>query len=302
MDQSDSRPRALVTGITGFTGQYLKTELEHLGYQVFGTTQNEDLASPTVRHIDLRSASEVESLVHESQPEVVAHLAAVSNVAHGSVDEIYATNVVGTRSLLVALAQLDKSPTSVLLASSANIYGTAASGLDETAIPSPQNDYAVSKLAMEYAAQLWAEKLPITIVRPFNYTGVGQSENFLVPKLVRSFAQRQNQLELGNIEVSRDFSDVRTLVWAYGQLLSKPKPGEIFNVASGTSTSIKQILEFLSEVTNHTPRVVSIESLKRGNELQNLVGNAEKLWTTIGNPPVSTFEDTLRWMLGAAKP
>ncbi|MFZ6649805.1 GDP-mannose 4,6-dehydratase, partial [Undibacterium sp. TJN25] len=110
---------------------------------------------------------QLQHAVHDIQPDVVAHLAAISFVAHGDADAIYRTNVVGTRNLLDALASLPTKPRAVLLASSANIYGNTNTGiLAETEPAQPANDYGVSKLAMEHVARLWMDQLPITITRP----------------------------------------------------------------------------------------------------------------------------------------
>ena len=178
-------PRALVTGLGGFTGRYLASELEAAGYRVFGTAHGNDPLGPDMFAVDLGNREDLHRVVAEVRPDVVAHLAAISFVAHGDVEAIYRVNVVGTRNLLEVLAGLDKRPMAVLLASSANIYGNAAvEVIDELVAPSPANDYAVSKLAMEFMARLWLERLPVVIARPFNYTGVGQSESFLLPKIV----------------------------------------------------------------------------------------------------------------------
>jgi nucleoside-diphosphate-sugar epimerase len=102
----------------------------------------------------------------------------------------------------------------------------------------PGNDYAVSKLSMEHMAALWQPLLPITVVRPFNYTGAGQASDFLIPKIVEHFRGHQQTIRLGNVEVSRDFSDVRTVAWFYSQLALKAYPGEVFNLSSGSTHSI----------------------------------------------------------------
>ncbi len=172
--------RALITGINGFTGKYVSEELENAGYTVYGTgAVVADL--PRYFQVDLLDKQGLEDVVREVQPTVVAHLAAIAFVGHGVADDFYHVNLIGTRNLLEALALNAKGLEAVLLASSANVYGNSVEGvLTEGTLPNPANDYAVSKLAMEYMAKLWLDKLPLFIVRPFNYTGIGQSEGFFV--------------------------------------------------------------------------------------------------------------------------
>ena len=133
-----TQKRALITGLAGFTGRYLASELESAGYQVFGTAHvNEPLGKDMVA-VDLCNGDELERAVAEIRPDVVAHLAAISFVAYGDVEAIYRTNVIGTRNLLDSLANLADKPRAVLLASSANIYGNASVDLiDESVAPSP---------------------------------------------------------------------------------------------------------------------------------------------------------------------
>ncbi|KHK87599.1 UNVERIFIED_CONTAM: GDP-6-deoxy-D-lyxo-4-hexulose reductase, partial [Mumia flava] len=228
--------KVLITGVRGFTGQHLLKELLNAGHEVCGLAHTPaPEASVRVHVCDLLDRTALTEVLAREQPEAVVHLAAIAFVAHGDARAIYETNVVGTRNLLDAIHTSGCRPKSVLLASSANIYGNAdREVIDESTPAAPANDYAVSKLAMEYMARLWEDKLPITIVRPFNYTGVGQSPNFLLPKIVSHFRERKPVLELGNLHVVRDFSDVRSVVAAYGRLLDERFAGQTFNVCSGT--------------------------------------------------------------------
>jgi nucleoside-diphosphate-sugar epimerase len=240
-------------------------------------------------------------VVVEVRPDVVAHLAAISFVAHGDAEAIYRTNVVGTRNLLETLAGLEKRPRAVLLASSANIYGNApVEVIDESVLPSPANDYAVSKLAMEYMARLWMDRLPITIVRPFNYTGVGQGAQFLLPKIVGHFQRGERVIELGNIDVERDFSDVRMVAQAYAALLDKAPTGEVFNVCSGEANSLKDVLAMMAEIAGYEIEVRVNPAFVRANEVKRLQGNCGKLLGAVGALDGIPLRETLRWMYANA--
>ena len=142
-------------------------------------------------------------------------------------------------------------PPAKVLASSANVYGNLQPGLLSESNPvNPANDYAVSKLAMEYMARLWIPKLPVAIARPFNYTGVGQSESFLIPKIVTHFVHRKHRIELGNMDVWREFNDVRDVVHAYRMLLEARPVGQVVNVCSSNLVSLRDALALASEPLN----------------------------------------------------
>ena len=293
--------RVLVTGLRGFTGRYVQAALAQRGWEVCGLGEQTDLAdSAALAHA-----------VAQARPQAVIHLAAIAFVGHGNADTdadaFYRVNLLGTRHLLAALAQLPQPPARVLLASSANVYGNQTGGmLDESTPPQPANDYAVSKLAMEHMARLWAPRLPITIVRPFNYTGVGQSADFLLPKIVAHFRRRATSIELGNLDVWRDFSDVRAVADAYGRLLDAPAAaavGVTVNLCSGQSHSLRDIIAMAQDITGHRIDVQVNPAFVRANEVKTLLGNPAQLHALIGadwaSPPL---HDTLRWMLEAPAP
>lgn len=296
--------RALITGLSGFTGHYLAQELLAAGYHVVGTVVPGDTSFDgsgiEAVAVDLCDRDAVAAMVERSAPDVVAHLAGIAFVGHANVEAIYRVNVVGTRNLLEALANCAKPPSSVLLASSANIYGNADVALiDESVAPAPANDYAVSKLAMEYMARLWMDKLPITIVRPFNYTGVGQAENFLLPKIVSHFRRHAERIELGNIAIARDFSDVRMVARSYRKLLAAAPRGEVFNVCSGTPHSLSSVIEMMGEIAGYQIEVQVNPAFVRANDVLQLTGDNSKLRAVIGDLAPTPLPDTLRWMYQA---
>jgi len=289
--------RILVTGLAGFTGRHLRPLLEQHGHEVHGIAALDEPGAAQLHAADLLDAARIAQVVRELRPQHVLHLAAVSFVAHGDAAEIYATNIVGTRNLLRALADADTPPHSVVLASSANIYGNATQEpIVEDCPPQPMNDYAVSKCAMEQMAALWSPRLPITVVRPFNYTGVGQSENFLIPKIVAAFRRRAPEIELGNIDVERDFSDVRDVCEVYRRLIALA-PGGVFNVCSGEAISLREVLALAQELTGHAPAIRVNPEFVRDNEVRRLRGSGAKLDAAIGRWPRHPMRETLRWML-----
>lgn len=298
--------KILVTGADGFTGRYLAAELQRAGYEVHGLV-HKPVASGKVPGVsalhvaDLSDAARLAAVVNEVQPDKVAHLAAIAFVAHGDIEAIYRTNLVGTRHLLEALAQSNAPLDAVLLASSANVYGNSVGGvLDENTPPAPANDYAVSKLAMEYAARLYAGRLPLIMARPFNYTGVGQAESFLIPKIVNHVRRRAPLIELGNLDVARDFSDVRNVVQLYRRLLEQPAAvGQTFNVCSGQAWSLNDVLAMVREISGHDFEVRVNPAFVRQNEVKTLLGSRAKLDAVVGEVPEIALRDTLRWMLEA---
>jgi nucleoside-diphosphate-sugar epimerase len=292
--------RALVTGLRGFTGYYMARELAEAGYRVFGTVLPGEETGPDIFEVDLCERAAVAAMVEQVQPDVVVHLAGIAFVAHSNAELMYRVNVVGTRNLLEALAGARHQSSAVLLASSANIYGNADVALiDENVAPSPANDYAVSKLAMEYMARLWIDKLPIIIARPFNYSGRGQDENFLLPKIVSHFQRREPRIELGNLAISRDFSDVRMVAKCYRRLLAASPAGQAFNICSGRSNSLSEVIDTLSDIAGYRIEVEVNPAFVRANDVLTLAGSNDKLASVVGAIDPAPLAETLRWMYQA---
>ena len=293
--------RALITGLAGFTGHYLARELTSAGYEVHGLGEG---ASPVANYhqVDLGDPIALREVIARVQPAVVAHLAAIAFVGYGDADAFYRVNVVGTRNLLEALATVATGLECVLLASSANVYGNATEGvIDEEVRPDPANDYAVSKLSMEYVARLWQPKLPIVMVRPFNYTGVGQTEDFLLPKIVGHFCRAADRIELGNLDVWRDFNDVRAVAAAYRGLIEAPERsvGQVFNVCSGQATSLREVIALMEAISGNRVEVVVNPAFVRQNEVKVLTGSAERLRAVLPCWQPIPLRDTLGWMYEA---
>lgn len=297
--------KILITGASGFTGRYLSSALVNDGHEVIGITHGKsekDVSSNFESHVcNLTDLDTVHRLFSDIKPDKVIHLAAIAFVGHGLADDIYKTNVIGSRNLLEAASSVGEID-AVLLASSANIYGNRTSGpISENAEPNPANDYAVSKISMEYVAQLYIEKLPIIIARPFNYTGVGQSVNFIIPKIIDHIKRREPIIELGNLNVSRDFSDVRDVVQSYTALLnSSDAVGQVFNICSGKSHSLDDVISMIRGLSDHEFSIRVNPSFVRKNEVETLWGDRSRLEAMTGQQPSYELHDTLAWMLGSS--
>ena len=295
--------RVLITGAEGFTGHYLAGQLNAAGHEVHGLVRHQHPPGTlhSVHIADLLEPQSLDAVMRAVRPDWVVHLAAIAFVAHGNVDDIYRTNVVGTRNVLQAVVDAETPVQRVLLASSANIYGNAAADrLDESTPPQPANDYAVSKLAMEYVARLYAARVPLVVTRPFNYTGVRQSPSFLLPKIVDHFRRRAPVIELGNLDVARDFLDVRTVVWYYHRLLEAPSTaGGTFNICSGHAWSLGDVLDLARTISGHSIEVRVNPAFLRSDEVKRLCGNPAKLEAATGSAPLIELPQTLRWMLEA---
>ncbi len=296
--------RAFITGADGFTGTYLAHALRLRGFFVTGLFRTEPQHETARQHFDqiivadLLDEAQLANAVELSSPTVVAHLAAISSVDHANVREMYETNIVGTRSLLMQICKSAPQVASILLASSANIYGNSAENFINEDCPAlPANDYGVSKLAMEYLAKTWFDKLPITLVRPFNYTGIGQSERFVIPKIVDHFVRRASEIELGNTNVFRDYSDVRDVADAYAQLLVKPMPSKTFNVASGVASSLQEVIDSLRLITGHNLNIRVNPEFVRKDEIISLRGDDRRLRASVELKTKKRLNETLRWMV-----
>ena len=280
--------RILLTGAAGFTGLRFTEAAQQAGY----------IIHPLLA--DLTDAKALATEIATAAPDFVVHLAGISAVTHEDEEAIYRVNLFGTLNLLKALVALPQAPQRVLLVSSANVYGnTEKSPIDESTCPAPVNHYAISKLAMEHMSSTYADRLPMVIVRPFNYTGVGHDVRFVIPKLVEHFVQRAESIELGNLEVEREFNDVRSVCEIYLRLLQLGKPGQAYNVCSGRPVSLSTVIDKLEHITGHKMQIKINPAFVRANEVHRLCGNPAKLEACIGKIDHPALEETLSMMLSA---
>lgn len=290
--------RALITGISGFTGGHLAHHLASLGWPVAGFAR-------TGTHLrgDLADRASVRTALAETDPDVVIHLAGALRAREP--DELYVANVLGTVSLLEAIVELQIRPVVIVVSSSA-VYGAAGGDepIDERVEARPRTHYGASKLAQEAVAQRYvdAHGLPIVRVRPFNLLGPGLSPELacgaFAERIVR--AERDptvGSLRTGNLDALRDFTDVRDVVRAYAALAECGQPGEVYNVCSQRSVSIRHCVETLVQ---RAARPIDIEldpALLQQTDVAIQTGSHAKLAALTGWAPTIPIERSLEDML-----
>ncbi|WP_174278211.1 NAD-dependent epimerase/dehydratase family protein [Sphingomonas bacterium] len=280
--------RVAVTGADGFTGRYLLPELARRGHE------------PVPLVADIADARALAAEVTAAAPDAIVHLAARAFVADDDYAGFYTVNQVGTFHLLDATARA-RPGARVILASTAQVYGAQAAGLlveDRPVLPA--NHYALSKAAMEAGSRFWADRLRITVVRPFNYTGVGQEGRYLVPKIIDHFRRRAPLIELGNLDVRRDFGDVRAVADAYAGLLEASAPPAVVNVAAGVLESVRGIVARLEALTGHAMDVRVNPAFVRADDVPELGGDVGRLRAALPGWRPRPLAETLPWMLDAA--
>lgn len=293
----------LVTGAGGFAAGYVADALRSRGHRVVGLAHAK-LTIPlggafaATEAADLRVLADVRRAIRVLLPDAVVHLAAISHVAFGNASEIYETNVIGTHNLMQALAEVGPISGPTAIVSSANVYGNRQGGaLHEALTPRPQSDYAISKLAGEFIGDVFSARVRNFIVRPFNYTGVGQSRSFLIPKIVYHVQQQAQRIELGNMNIARDFSDVRFFADVLAKLMDLDLDGARVNICSGFAYSLSAVLDLVARLSGTHLKVETNPALVRENEVERLWGDNTKLQSLLGPIEGPSLEETLRWML-----
>ena len=319
--------RILITGATGFVGKHLIAFLEAEEnrskrgprLEITGTCFPEKpehcrdfcAAVPRVKLIslDLRDPEAVETAVAAVRPDRIFHLAAISHVrvSWEKRRETIETNLLGTFNLFEA-ARKHAPSARILFVSSSDVYGRQSPRrmpLREDSRPNAVSPYAFTKLSGETLAEFYAqtEKLAIVIARPFTHTGPGQSADFVCSDwarqiaLIESGAGRKGAIKVGNLAIRRDYSDVRDIVRAYAQLIEKGKSGGIYNVCSGQSPALRDILRTLIRLSKAEIKIEVDPTRFRKADIPRLAGSPAKIGRQLGWRPRLSLETTLSDLL-----
>jgi len=285
--------KVLITGIDSFTGRHLSKYLIDCGYDIYGTSLSN--SSDKIYKCDITIKDNILDVLREIKPNYLIHLSAISFVGHGNLEEFYRVNTIGTTNILDSFIELNLTPNKIILASSATIYGNQGlEVLNESLCPKPANHYGASKYAMETLASGYFNRLPIIITRPFNYTGIGQSENFLIPKIIHHFKENKKVIELGNIDVKREFNDIGFVCEVYKRLLEVDKDSQMVNIASNRGIKLLDVIDNMEKIANYKIKVEINPAFVRKDEIKSLTGSNQKLFDMIGVVAQKSFEDTIR--------
>ncbi len=288
--------KVLITGIDSFTGDYLSSHLKKSDYDIYGTS----LCGEDVKKYkcDITKKEDVLNVLKVVEPDFIIHLSGISFAAHGSNEDFYRVNTIGTTNILDSLIELDIDPEKVILASSATIYGNQGlEVLDESLCPMPANHYGASKYAMECLARNYFNKLNIIITRPFNYTGKGQADHFLIPKIVKHFKEKKETIELGNLNVSREFNDVSFICEAYKKLLESEAKSEVVNMCSNKGVKLLDVIEIMNTLAGYEIEVKVNPAFVRKDDIESLTGSTDKLYEMIGAIEYRNMHQLLEKML-----
>ena len=306
--------RIMITGAQGFVGGYLRAALaaRHPEASVIAFAAAAE-TEPGFAAVDLLDRAGLDAAVAQAAPDVVVHLAAQSSVARTArdADATFAVNLGGSLNLASAIARHAPHAT-LLFASSSEVYGASFLGgcVTEASPTMPMNAYAKSKrLAEEMFAAVLPASATLVVARPFNHTGAGQREDFVLPSFAGQVARIEAGLQpprllVGNIDVKRDFLDVRDVVDGYLALLEAvPRLPSRFtcNIASGEARPIRDLIGRLRDLS-HTPFEVEVDPLLlRPVDLPIAAGDANLLRAVTGWRPEIAMEQTLSGLLAAAR-
>lgn len=251
--------------------------------------------------VDVTDFAAVGESVRECAPDVIYHLAGLAHVGRSwaNPEETFRVNAVGTLGVLEAAASAESPPT-VVIVSSAEVYGRGGSEpLDESAELRPVSPYAASKVAAEFLGlQAYLGRgLPVVRARPFNHVGPGQSPDFVVSALAKRIVEAERRgggdVPVGNLDASRDFTDVRDVVRAYRLLAEKGQAGDVYNISSGRAVTIAEVARLLSSLAEVPVTLVQDPELVRPVDVPVFLGDARRLVEATGWSPEAKLTDTL---------
>lgn len=301
--------RVLITGGTGFVGthliRFLKSQASKIAVIALGDRTSQQEPGIEYHTLDIRRADQVRSLVHNISPTHVYHLAGISaiDVSWNNPRLTFEVNVLGAYNLFEAAMSLPSLP-KILNVSTSQVYAASGMVLTETSRVNPDNPYAASKAMAEMLRVPYRLCIGggIITARSFNHTGPGQAPNFVLPSIARQFAEmeaglRPPRLTAGDVEVKRDFTDVRDVVLAYSALLDKGRTDEVYNVCSGAAVCLADVIRQFEAISGIAVEIETDPARLRSNEVSLIFGDPTKIRRETGWSPQIPLDKTIRDLL-----
>ena len=308
--------KVLITGISGFAGSHLAEFLLDKDYKVFGTFYDKSTFSNlngfidriTLYQGDIRNYNNLKEIIEKVKPDVIYHLAAISFVPNSLKDPklTFDTNLYGTLNLYQAVIEQKVNP-KILFVGSADEYGIVNKNdipIKENCPLQPVNLYSISKASADFLSYFYFKNYNLNIirVRPFNHIGPRQSPEFVCSSFAKQIAGIEKGLiepiiKVGNLEAKRDFTDVRDMVRAYWLAMQKGESGDVYNICSGKTVSIKEILDKLLSMSKKNIKVKQDPKRLRSSDIPILLGDSTKFRKQTSWEQGIPFEKTLRCIL-----
>ena len=300
--------KVLIFGVGGFVGSYLSQEFIDHGYKVFGTDKVQSAMIPgevDFCESDLMKTDEVEGLVNRIQPEIIVNLAAISSVgASWSIPQTtMQVNVVGALNIMEAARKSEFKP-KILFVGSSEEYVISDFPMNEDLQLNASNPYGISKVTQEQFAKLYREQygLKIYCVRPFNHTGVGQGDSFVLPSFCKQVAEIEKSgkpgiIKVGNLIAKRDFSHVKDIVRAYRMIVESDNCDLTYNVGSGNAYSLEEMLQYIVGLSSQKIEIEIDPSRFRPTDQSVICCDYNLIKTELGWEPQYSVFDALKEML-----
>jgi GDP-4-dehydro-6-deoxy-D-mannose reductase len=300
--------KVLIFGCGGFVGKYLTDEFTSNGYEVTGSDiRVPEWADDQFISCDLLSAEVVKAVISKVMPDIIVNLAAISSVGQSwkNPQLTISVNVIGSLNILQAVKDCSaegKAP-KVMFIGSSEEYAPASAPVSETSPLDSNSPYGISKMTQESFAALYGKEFGIDVylVRAFNHTGVGQADNFVLPSWCKQVAEidksgKPGVMNVGNLKVRRDFSDVRDIVRAYRLIVEKGQPGKAYNVGSGVAHSLEDMLKAITSLSSQEITINVDPARIRPTDTPVICCDNSLIRSELGWAPEHDIFDTLKEM------
>lgn len=297
--------RVLIFGAAGFVGKYLADEFTNNGYRVYGSDKlHAESLSGFLEYsaADILDAKEVCKVVVQFKPNYIVNLAAISSVGMSwKMPQLtLEVNVMGALNILEAARKLDQF-SKVMFIGSSEEYAPSEIPINEEMPLNANNPYGISKMAQERFAEIYRERygMKIYCVRPFNHTGVGQRDTFVLPSFCKQVAEIERKgipgiIKVGNLDAFRDFSDVRDIVKAYRLIVESDDCSKVYNVGSGVAYSLKELLNYIVSLSSQEVKVEIDKSRFRPVDNKMICCDNSLIYKELGWEPTYSIKDTLK--------